>query len=47
MKYGQLPKSLGIFEVECKEMMFYQYMPIKLQYDSNEIPFGAFRIPFN
>lgn len=31
MKYGELPKALGIFEVECKEMMFYQYLPIKLQ----------------
>lgn len=30
MKYGQLPTSLGIFEVQCQEMMFYQYMPIKL-----------------
>ena len=30
MRYGELPKPLGIFEVECNEMMFYQYMPIKL-----------------
>ena len=30
MKYGQLPKELGTFNVECKEMMFYQYLPIKL-----------------
>lgn len=30
MKYGDLPKSLGIFEVKCQEMMFYQYLPIKL-----------------
>lgn len=30
MKYGELPKSLGIFEVDCKEMMFYQYLPIKM-----------------
>lgn len=30
MRYGELPKELGIFEVECKEMMFYQYLPIKM-----------------
>ena len=29
MRYGELPKPLGIFEVECNEMMFYQYLPIK------------------
>lgn len=39
MKYGQLPTSLGIFEVECQEMMFYQYMPIKLA--------GSFYIDFD
>ena len=30
MKYGTLPKEIGLFEVACKEMMFYQYLPIKL-----------------
>jgi hypothetical protein len=30
MRYGELPKELGIFEVEAKEMMFYQYLPIKM-----------------
>lgn len=30
MKYGQLPKELGLFEVDCKEMLFYQYLPIKM-----------------
>lgn len=30
MNYGQLPKQLGKFIVDCKEMMFYQYLPIKL-----------------
>lgn len=30
MIYGELPKLLGIFEVECNEMMFYQYLPIKM-----------------
>lgn len=30
MEYGELPKCLGLFEVDCKEMMFYQYLPIKL-----------------
>lgn len=29
-KYGKKPKTLGIFTVESKEMMFYQYLPIKL-----------------
>jgi len=31
MKYGELPISLGIHKVECSEMLFYQYLPIKLQ----------------
>ena len=30
MKYGQLPKYLDLHEVEISEMMFYQYLPIKL-----------------
>ncbi len=30
MKYGDLPASLGVHEVDCKEMMFYQYLPVKL-----------------
>jgi hypothetical protein len=30
MRYGELPKELGIFEIEAKEMMFYQYLPIKM-----------------
>lgn len=30
MKYGELPKEIRTFKVECKEMMFYQYLPIKL-----------------
>lgn len=30
MRYGELPKELCIFEVKPKEMMFYQYLPIKL-----------------
>lgn len=29
-KYGKLPQPLGIFRVECNEMMFYQYLPIKM-----------------
>jgi hypothetical protein len=28
--YGELPKQIGTCEIECKEMMFYQYLPIKL-----------------
>lgn len=30
MKYGQHPIQLGTLNVNCKEMMFYQYLPIKL-----------------
>lgn len=37
MRYGQLPKALGIFEVECKEMMFYQYLPIKMPNETQPI----------
>ncbi len=37
MKYGQLPKELGIFEVEAKEMMFYQYLPIKMPNETQPI----------
>lgn len=29
-RYGELPKYLGLHEVNCDEMMFYQYLPIKL-----------------
>lgn len=31
MNYGDLPKNLGTLNVECKEMLFYQYLPIKLK----------------
>lgn len=34
MKYGQLPKSLGVHHIQCHEMMFYQYLPIKLISDT-------------
>lgn len=30
MKYGELPKDLGTFTVDCQEMLFYQYLPIKM-----------------
>jgi hypothetical protein len=30
MEYGELPASLGVFEIQCREMMFYQYLPIKM-----------------
>lgn len=29
-KYGEIPKDLGQFHVNCSEMLFYQYMPIKI-----------------
>ncbi len=28
--YGELPIQLGVHNVDCNEMMFYQYLPIKL-----------------
>ena len=37
MRYGELPKELGIFEVEAKEMMFYQYLPIKMSNETQPI----------
>ena len=30
MRYGELPISLGLHEIVCPEMLFYQYLPIKL-----------------
>ena len=30
MKYGSKPKDLGVIEIDCPEMLFYQYLPIKL-----------------
>lgn len=30
MKYGDLPTDLGVYNVNCNEMLFYQYLPIKL-----------------
>lgn len=29
MNYGELPKSLGLHQIDVNEMMFYQYLPIK------------------
>lgn len=29
-RYGKLPELIGNIKVNCKEMMFYQYMPIKM-----------------
>jgi len=31
MKYGTLPKYIGQHEIICDEMLFYQYLPIKLK----------------
>jgi hypothetical protein len=39
MKYGTKPQLIGTFILNCKEMMFYQYLPIKLAYES------AIRLP--
>ncbi len=30
MQYGELPTPLGNFEIKLTEMMFYQYLPIKM-----------------
>lgn len=30
-RYGETPKYLGRHEIQCDEMMFYQYLPIKLR----------------
>ena len=30
MKYGTKPEVIGTFEIECKEMMFCMYLPIKM-----------------
>ncbi|MEO9884966.1 MAG: hypothetical protein ABJG33_04945, partial [Balneola sp.] len=37
MKYGELPTDLGIHQLECNEMMFYQYLPIKLKGQSKPV----------
>jgi hypothetical protein len=29
-KHGDLPVYLGLHEIECEEMLYYQYLPIKL-----------------
>ncbi len=29
-KYGEKPRCIGIFKLACPEMLFYQYLPIKL-----------------
>ena len=31
MEYGELPAVVRKIEIDCKEMMFYQYLPIKLK----------------
>ncbi len=30
MQYGELPKQLGQYIIDCQEMMSYQYLPIKM-----------------
>lgn len=34
-RYGEKPKCIGVFKVACAEMLFYQYLPIKLKYRSS------------
>lgn len=46
MKYGELPKSLGVHAVDVNEMLFYQYLPIKLANETQ--PLVEARLwPFN
>ena len=35
--YNGKPKNLGVLNIQCDEMMFYQYLPIKLEGDSDNI----------
>lgn len=35
MYYGKKPKVIGYQNIHCSEMMFYQYLPIKLSGDKN------------
>ena len=37
MKYGDLPVNLGQYDIKCDEMMFTQYMPIKLSKNEAEM----------
>jgi len=30
MRYGGAPEEIGTFEIDCQEMMFYMYLPIKM-----------------
>ena len=34
-KYGDLPQNLGVFNIQPDEMMYYMYMPIKLNYSND------------
>ena len=45
MKYGDLPMNFGSFKVDCNEMMFYQYLPIKFK-DSINIFYEYRLMPF-
>lgn len=31
MKYGDRPAIVDVIKIDCKEMMFYQYLPIKMK----------------
>lgn len=31
MKYGTEPEIIGTFDIDCEEMMFYMYLPIKMK----------------
>lgn len=34
MSYGKLPHFLGVHAVDCREFMFYQYLPVKMARDT-------------
>ena len=36
--YGSAPRVVGNFNIDCPEMMFYMYLPIKLPHTGYRIP---------
>ena len=40
MNYGTPPEDLGKYDIECPEMMLYQYLPIKMNHQSYLLKWG-------
>lgn len=38
MKYGTKPEVIGTYDIECTEMMFYMYLPIKMPNSGVKLP---------